>query len=267
MSKINLSLARNLGCPTIDIHTHTGLDTDLAAETERKHIASTVQDLLEIMDKSGTDISITFNQPPLSGKHKEVNERLNNDIEQFGQRRILQFAYLNAWDKTSAEVLEKFLQKKKVHGLKLHPLFDKYPEFKVLSAETIPLFDVAKQYKIPILCHTGWGVPVSVVIELAKEYKDTPIIVGHMLEDVFPCHPFGNMYVDTSYASHPRRIRQIVEKLGSERVLFGSDNKWNNQLVEKMKILELPLPTKDLENILYKNAQRIVPDLNKKYLR
>ncbi len=247
---------------TIDFHTHTGTDLTLASQTERDHIASDVRSLLDSMDRAGIEKSITFNQPVPSGKHVEWNYKLAREINQYGQGRLIQFAFMNPWDNDSPSLLEDLVRNHKIKGVKLHPLFDKYPDNfnRIVAQETMPMFEVAAKYDLPVAVHSGWKVHVDSILKLAKTFPKMTIVVLHMMdgEDYFQCAGHDNVFVETSYASTPRRIRQIVEKLGSERVVFGSDYAWSDQLVEKIKVLRLPLPDNDVENILYKNTERIL---------
>ncbi len=261
---------KNYRVRAIDFHTHTGTDLSLAAQSERDHIASDVNSLLDSMDKAGIDISVTFNQPIPAGKHKEWNYSLAKELERYetgSESKLIHFAFLNPWNTDSPDLLEDLVTNHGVKGLKLHPLFDQYPEDlygnkfnKIVGKETSHTFDVAQHYGIPVVVHSGWKVKVGSILELAKTFPQMQVGVLHMMaeEDYFQCSGYDNVFVETSYATHPRRIRQIVEKLGSERVVFGSDYAWSDQLVEKMKVLRLPLPDRDVENILYRNAERIL---------
>ncbi len=247
----------------IDFHTHTGTDLTLASATEREHIASSVPSLIDSMNRAGIGISVTFNQPIPAGKHAEWNYELSKEIKQYRQeKRLIQFAFLNPYDKDSPQLLEDLVLNHGVKGVKLHPLFDKYPDNfnKIVAPETMPMFEVAARYDLPVAVHSGWKVHVGSILELAKTFPKMNVGVLHMMdgEDYFQCAEHDNVFVETSYANHPRRVRQIVEKLGSERIVYGSDYAWSDQLVEKMKVLRLPLPDKDVENILYKNAERIL---------
>lgn len=246
----------------IDFHAHTGTDLTLAAESEREHIASDVKSLLDSMDRAGIERSVTFNQPIPAGKHAEWNYELAREIKQYGKGRLIHFAFMNPWEKNAPDLLEDLVQYHGVKGVKMHPLFDKFPDDynRIVAPETMSMYEVANDLGLPVAVHSGWKVKVGSILELAKAFPQMQVGVLHMMadEDYFQCSGHDNIFVETSYATHPRRIRQIVEKLGSERVVFGSDYAWSDQLVEKMKVLRLPLPDKDIENILYKNAERIL---------
>lgn len=245
---------------TIDFHTHTGVDLRLAAESEREHIASNIENLLKSMDDAGVDLAVTFNQPIPKGKHAEYNYELSKDVALNGKKRIIQFAFLNPWEEETPSLLEQLIKDYGVKGLKLHPLFDNYPDKynKILANETMPTFDVANAYNIPVVIHSGWGVRVESILEVAKQFPHLNVGVLHLFDNVFPCQSYDNVFVETSYAQHPRRIRQVVEKLGAERVFFGSDFAWSDQLLEKIKILRSQLTDDQVDKILYKNAKELL---------
>ena len=78
-------------------------------------------------------------------------------------------------------------------------------------------------------------------------------------EDIFTIIPkYENVSVETSYSTHPRRIRQAVNALGSERILFGSDFPTNEPGFELYKIQNAHLKEKEMENVLYRNASRLI---------
>ena len=70
-----------------------------------------------------------------------------------------------------------------------------------------------------------------------------------------------NIYIDTSmgfdYYSEEQFMR-IVKNHGSDKVLFGTDSPWSNSGKERERLLALPLPVEDKENILHKNAERLL---------
>ena len=70
--------------------------------------------------------------------------------------------------------------------------------------------------------------------------------------------PHENVSVETSYATHPRRIFEAVNALGSDRIIFGSDFPCAPQGFELYKIQNATITDSDRENILYKNASRLL---------
>ena len=50
----------------------------------------------------------------------------------------------------------------------------------------------------------------------------------------------------------------LVHAFGSERVLFGTDIPWADQKTEILKIRALPLKESEKEDILYRNAKKLL---------
>jgi uncharacterized protein len=65
-----------------------------------------------------------------------------------------------------------------------------------------------------------------------------------------------NIYFDTALASQ-NDILEFVQTIGPERILFGSDVPFGSMKSELSKVLDLPIPDVDKENILSKNIIRI----------
>ena len=50
----------------------------------------------------------------------------------------------------------------------------------------------------------------------------------------------------------------LVRAFGSHRILFGTDSPWADQAEEIKKITALPLTQEEIENILSRNAARLL---------
>lgn len=126
-------------------------------------------------------------------------------------------------------------------GFKLHPILQKVDP----SARPVRAFLEACPAGTVILVHTGYADyyfadeksrqciefgAIEPIIKLCAQCRDLNFVLGHAglseAEDVLrlaPCH--DNIYVDTSFQG-PARIRQLINALGCERVLFASDWPW-----------------------------------------
>jgi predicted TIM-barrel fold metal-dependent hydrolase len=73
-----------------------------------------------------------------------------------------------------------------------------------------------------------------------------------------------NVYADLSAygASRPGMLRDAVSRVGSERILYGTDFPGSNTETKQQKyisyVLSEGLSTEDTENILYENARRLL---------
>ncbi|MGE5819605.1 MAG: amidohydrolase family protein [Deltaproteobacteria bacterium] len=168
------------------------------------------------------------------------------------------------------------------------------------SADTIPqalnelrlLMDVVRAKKVPILFHTGfsgtntgkhvkslaWRDPL-VLDEIAGEYWDVPIIIGHSgghyppydTSALMMAYEHENVYLETS-KSRSDVIEKAVSEIGASRLLFGTDwvretphavgpigerpshmYDWNIDMVEAAKI-----SAADKEMIFYGNMKSLL---------
>lgn len=159
--------------------------------------------------------------------------------------------------------LETCLRDYEFIGLKLHPwLQGYYGGADFLS----PILEVCRDYSVPVLFHTGTP-PYAQTFHIwvqAKRFPKLTFILGHMglnyqwrdaLEVGKIC---PNTIFDTSGISYTFAVRRLIDELGPERVIFGSDNPFLIPDVELNKVLRLGLPKRDLQLILGENATRIL---------
>jgi uncharacterized protein len=92
---------------------------------------------------------------------------------------------------------------------------------------------------------------------------DLPLIVPHLgllggnqVDFLRSFKGKRDVYFDTALASQDMMLR-FVETVGSDRVLFGSDVPFGSMKSELSKVMALPIPDEDKENILYKNFVRL----------
>lgn len=116
--------------------------------------------------------------------------------------------------------------------------FAKEPE--KISKNLEPLLSILSKYKCPLLVHTGWSQhrgdielraanPIY-LDDAAAKFPEVKIILAHMGRGMnYFFEPAvavalrnNNVYLDTADAS-PNHIRIAVERLGPERVMFGTD--------------------------------------------
>ncbi len=68
-----------------------------------------------------------------------------------------------------------------------------------------------------------------------------------------------NIFLETSYAQHPRRITQAVNTIGSERLLYGSDYPLGGGIeFEISKIKLAKITNEDKRMILSDNISRLI---------
>jgi predicted TIM-barrel fold metal-dependent hydrolase len=149
-------------------------------------------------------------------------------------------------------------------GVKLHPLLDGYhPDDPMVH----PVMDVLQERRLPVLIHCGhpiFSLPWSIE-ELVRRYPEVDVILGHMGHgnivyinasiDVASRNP--RVFLETSGMPMHSKIREAVERVGTERVLFGSDAPFHHLTVELAKVRVSGLSDAVTAEVLGGNGRRL----------
>ena len=141
------------------------------------------------------------------------------------------------------EAAARFLEHPKFLGMKLHPLIDGYhPD----EPGVHPLMQLLADRGLPVLIHCGhpiFTLPWSIE-ELAARFPEVKVVLGHIGHgnvvyinasiDVAERNP--NVYLETSGMPMHTKIKEAVERVGPERVLYGSDAPFHHPAVEILRV-------------------------------
>jgi predicted TIM-barrel fold metal-dependent hydrolase len=205
------------------------------------------------------------------------------------------FAGVNPYGKNAIHELEYAINTLGLHAFKLNP--NDYGGFILNNKELLyPLYEKCCEFNIPISVHTGItpgtmyrmknNYPI-LLDDVAVDFPELTIIVEHM---GFPwndlCyymvsrHP--NMYITITAVANilihnsPKifliQLCRMIEMLGSEKILWGSD--WTatpniDEVLEYLDAIDVPfimrkvmnlkqITQKDIRNILYNNSLKIL---------
>ena len=130
-----------------------------------------------------------------------------------------------------------------------------------------PVWEMANTRGLPVLLHT-WGQspydgyePVKHVLQ---RYPHAQVLLGHSLFGEWDraaelAAHFANCYVELTAASLERgSLERMLQGVGSEKVVFGTDFPWFNEPYCIGTILGADITDEDRRNIFYRNAQRIL---------
>lgn len=245
----------------IDFHCHFGKNSKPLNFQNAEDV--TAEDIVCAQKRTGINYSTAI---PFPIAYREDLEVANGTMMALRAETLLPFVWLNPYflrmhDKrgTDEVLLIDLIIKNKVRGIKVHPVCDAYyPTPHLLG----PVFEIARETELPVLWHTGWGSfgDARYAEELAGVYEDVPLVIGHMMDQNAPAiaHRHPNVYLETSYCSGPRRLAGVVNMLGSERILFGSDFPVNDPVFQKTLVECAKISNTDKENILGLNAKRLL---------
>lgn len=123
------------------------------------------------------------------------------------------------------------------------------------------VFLAARKYRRPVMIHTGLGGPHTLpqrAEHMAQTYSDLPIVLCHAgfgafwREAIEVAEKCENVLLEPSW-SPGFAIGLMVERLGANRIIFGSDHP-SNIATELVKLAGLGLSRPDLAAILGGNA-------------
>jgi hypothetical protein len=150
-------------------------------------------------------------------------------------------------------------------GVKLHPLFGAY----VASDPVVyPLIEEAKKLGVIVQIHSGhppFSLPWSIG-ELAEVFPDVKIAMIHMGHGhavyiqaaINQAKKYDNLYLETSGMPMHTKIKEAVEVIGANRVLYGSDIPCHHPSVELQRVKVSGLNEEQLNMVFYENAKKLL---------
>ena len=232
----------------IDSHTHLG-------NFPLFNVSMNSDQMIELMDEFGIELSIVFSLP-------------NSLTLEAVKKHPGRFAGLVWVDPKrgveAAEDAEKAIREWGFKGVKMHPLIDSFlPDDELIN----PVIEVARKLQVPVLFHCGhppWSLPWHFG-NLADRFPDVKIILGHMGHghivyingSIEMALKHENLYLETSGMPMHSKVKEAVEKIGAERVLYGSDMPFGHPGFELPKIRVAGLSERELSQVLDSNARTL----------
>ncbi len=203
----------------IDIHAHTG--------QWAMHTKITDEHITDIMDEFNIEKAV-FSSGKALMYDMETGNRENYDFVMKDPRCYGYIVINQNKIEDSKNELKKYLGKKRIVGIKMHPEQFHHP---VNSRESEILLSVINSYGMPVLIHTAHfeeSRPNN-VLDIALKYPNNKYILAHMgnawwKEAVDTAQKTKNIYVDivSSWRGYDQ-IKYACDRLGIHKVLFGSD--------------------------------------------
>jgi predicted TIM-barrel fold metal-dependent hydrolase len=259
----------------VDFHTHCFPDK-LALRALEKigfdaggleyYTSGTFESLKSYLKRSRTDMAVVLNIATNAHQQTSVNDFAASLMEEEG---IFPFGSVYPDAPNVMEELER-IKAMGMKGVKFHPEFQ---NFRVDEDRMKPIYKKISSLGLITVFHAGadhgFGPDYKCAPKdmlRALSWFDTPVIAAHWgglfaSEDVLRYLCGTPIYMDTSmgYLCMQRSSAlRIVEKHGTERLLFGTDSPWHTAEQEHRLLLSLNLTQAELDAIDYKNAFRLL---------
>jgi predicted TIM-barrel fold metal-dependent hydrolase len=133
-----------------------------------------------------------------------------------------------------------------------------------LTDDGMMVFEVGTELKIPVMVHTGMGLPFaqpSLCLPAARKYPHTKVVLAHAgftflsAEAQVIASECPNIYLETSWCTS-NDIGWMIRTVGSDHVMLGSDLP-SNISSELAKYRGLGLAPNSLEQVFRTTAQTV----------
>jgi predicted TIM-barrel fold metal-dependent hydrolase len=242
------------GFPIFDTHTHIGR----AVHSGRVYTAA---QLLEAMDLHGVDRSMVI-PFPLVEDQRAAHDEIGHAVLQ-NPDRLMGAVCLDPYlprDRFREEV-KRCVECYGFRAMKLQPQFQ---PLNVLAPVSDLFFETAEEFRLPVICHTGAGVPFALPSHFmmpARRFPAVTIVLAHCGGPLFA----GEAMVAASFCPNivlelssllPHHILEILREVSPDRLMIGSDLP-ENLPIEIGKILGLSQPGAVRRQILSTTGERV----------
>jgi predicted TIM-barrel fold metal-dependent hydrolase len=209
------------GVGLVDAHTHTG-------SNDPDGMSSTAEELLEGLEfADARAVVFTMHEPE---GYSQANDRVIAEAEASGGR-LVAFARLDPRQDPVGEA-ERCLDRG-ARGIKLHPRAER---FNLHEPEVEPIFALAHERRVPVLCHAGRGIPAlgRDALVYTERYPNMRLILAHAgicdlgwIWREAPRHP--NLFFDTAWWS-AADLLALFTLIPPGQILWASDAPYGTPL-------------------------------------
>jgi predicted TIM-barrel fold metal-dependent hydrolase len=245
----------------IDSHTHVD-------ESNVFGWSDSPEKLIRLMDEAGIERAVIMTYVDVPGLDMEGLKYIASVVRRHPER-LVGYARMHPYGTNAVSLLREAVMDLKLKGLKFHPETIAKPPY---SNQSIALIKEAARLKVPVLFHTGdeaMSLPLKIGLA-AEACPEATIILAHMggyshsNDALAVAERYDNVLLDTSATPYPGKIREAIERLGPERILFASDGPGCNPALEVAKIKQLKLSPRDEEKIFSENILKLLERANTK---
>lgn len=242
----------------IDAHTHMHAVGDASTPV------SSEEDCIKLMDDENIESIWCTTHEDLFSPSNVVNEGTIGFAHKYPDRVKAYYAFNPNHKEIYLGGINRILTDDSVIGLKFLP---NYHNFALEGDGYREALDFADEYKLIVLSHTWGDKPqnnVGNVREMIKSHKDLFFIMGHSAPGdldgaIEVAKKHDNVYLDLcDIHRHSGIVEKMVNCVGSERILFGTDMPWYDPNYGIGSVLCAKISDEDKKNVLYNNAKNLL---------
>ncbi len=261
----------------IDFHTHIFPDkiaeSTIRSLEERAGLTAstngTLSGLLASMETAGVDMSVILPVVTKPSQFETVNTFAASVNEQY-EGKLLSFGGIHPDTEDYKKELDR-IKELGLKGIKIHP---DYQGVMIDDIRYMNIIEYADALGLIILTHAGIDIglpdPVHCPPDKMRKVIDTlhpkKMVVAHyggwnQWEEVYEYLAGENLYLDTAFTFDYIKedmFYKILEKHGSDKVLFATDCPWGYQKKDVESLKKTNLTDEVKNEILYKNAMNLL---------
>jgi len=215
--------------------------------------------IVRLIDDADIDMAVimTYSDSP------ELIDYIHESVNRFPKRLIGYTRLDPSMGETACRLLEHSVLNLGMKGLKLHPVGNLvHPA----DDTSIKLIKTAARLRVPTLFHCGdeeLTLPLQIA-SAALKCHDATIILGHMGgyfhvgDAIIAAEKCSNIYLESSAMPYPWKIKEAVDRIGEDRVLFASDGPGCPPDLELTKVKMSGLNQNQLKKVTGENIMRIL---------
>lgn len=261
----------------IDFHTHIFPDKIAAKTIEhlekvggiKAAADGTLQGLLDSMERCGVDMSVILPVATKPSQFENIQAFAKSVNEQY-QGKLISFGGIHPDCEDYKKELNT-IQEMGLQGIKIHP---DYQGVMIDDVRYMRIIEYASELGLIILTHAGIDIglpepvhcPPQKMRKVLDAIKPEKMVLAHyggwsQWEDVYEYLAGENVWLDTAFIYDyitQEQFSKILEKHGSDKILFATDSPWSDMAKGIEWIQKLSLPQNVTENILSGNAKRLL---------
>ena len=230
------------------------------------------QGLLTTMARIGIDLMCVSSLLALFSDRRAGNDEVIALTEKYPER-FVGFAVVNPRYPSEIEAeLERCFEHEGVRGIKIHPATYVH-DYKLDGADYEPVWAFAKRRDCPVLMHAGprserHTLGPQLIARVAERHPEMKLIIGHagsydswtaLDEHIEVVQRHDNLFLEVSTTNRfYRSVDYMVDQVGSERVLFGSDGPFHSFIAEFGAVVYSRISEEAKENVLGRNMARLL---------
>lgn len=215
------------------------------------------------LDRCGIDGAI------LTTTDLRKNDEVLDFLRSGARRRYWFFPWVNPAVAGDLDYVER--HREDIQGLKFHPSCDKV---RITDERVAPFLEFARQHALPVLVHCGRWQEMSsykLALDAAGGYPETSFILSHMGGDTPELvtgavdgileRGLANVHLGLEGVREYWIVRQAIDRLGADRVVFGSDFPLGHPRMYLGLVDALDLTSSQRDLVLGGNALRLLGEV------